>query len=239
MPVRADCPSVQHIPLFKLRGEVSARGFVRLVYHHRQHTPAVTGKHLMTATSAEKRKWTRSEYLAFEREASDKHELWNGELFAMAGATREHNRIVSNLNAVLWNATRNGPCEPYPSDMKVRIPGTDNFCYPDALVVCGPQEFDIDGKDVLLNPSVICEVLSPNTESYDRGEKFFQYRTIQTVSDYVLLSQERVRIEHFVRKPDGSWLMRDLGAGGYLRLSIGCEVIVDEIYLKVFSQSQA
>jgi Uma2 family endonuclease len=190
----------------------------------------------MSASPAEKKtRWTAAEYLAFERSAPEKHELYDGEIFAMAGASPQHNRIARNLTAVLWIATRNGPCEPFQSDLRLRLPGTENYCYPDVLVVCGPLELDGDAKDVVLNPTVICEVLSASTESYDRGGKFALYRTIPSLTDYVLLSQDQVLIEHFARQPDGGWLLRDLRAGQVLRLSIGCELLADEIYLKVFA----
>jgi Uma2 family endonuclease len=187
----------------------------------------------MSASAAEKRRWTAAEYLAFERSALDKHELHEGEIFAMASASLAHNSIVGNLIAVLWNATRQGPCRPLPSDMRVRIPGTENYCYPDVLVVCGPPELEEAERDVLVNPTVVCEVLSAATESYDRGAKFAQYRKLPSLTDYVLLAQDEVRIEHFARQPDDSWLMREIGAGQLLRLSIGCELAADEIYLKV------
>lgn len=189
----------------------------------------------MSASAAEKRRWTAAEYLAFERSALDKHELHEGEIFAMAGASPAHNRIASNLNAVLWNATRQGPCQPFQSDLRVRIPGTENYCYPDVLVVCGPPELEEAERDVLVNPTVVCEVLSASTESYDRGAKFAQYRKLPSLTDYVLLAQDEVRIEHFARQPDDSWLMREIRAGQLLRLSIGCELAADEIYLKVFA----
>ncbi len=187
----------------------------------------------MSASAAEKRRWTAAEYLAFERPAFEKHELYEGEIFAMAGASPAHNRIASNLNAVLWNATRKGPCQPFQSDMRVRIPGTENYCYPDVLVVCGPPELEEAERDVLCNPTVVCEVLSASTESYDRGSKFAQYRKLPSLTDYVLLAQDEVRIEHFARQPDDSWLMREIRGGQLLRLSIGCELAADEIYLKV------
>lgn len=193
----------------------------------------------MSASPAEKPRWTAAEYLAFERSAPEKHELYDGEIFAMAGASPQHNRIARNLNAVLWNATRNGPCEPFQSDLRLRIPSSENYCYPDVLVVCGPLELDGTEKDVLLNPAVICEVLSASTESYDRGGKFAQYRLIPSLTDYVLLAQDQVLIEHFARQPDNSWLMREIRAGQVLRLSIGCELLADEIYLKVFATPPA
>lgn len=187
----------------------------------------------MSAEAVQKRKWTAAEYLAFERQAVEKHELHDGELYAMSGASRAHNRITVNLVSLLWNATRHGPCQPYAADLKLRVPATDDYCYPDCIVVCGPQQFEEVEQDVLLNPTVICEVLSPSTERYDRGEKFARYRTIATLADYLLLSQHKAAVEHFARQGDGSWLMRAATAGETIRLSIGCELLVDEIYLKV------
>ena len=183
---------------------------------------------------AEKMRLSPADYLAWERQQAEKHEYVDGEIFAMSGATREHNRVVGNVVTRLTLALENRPCEPYPSDMRVHIPATGLYAYPDASVVCGKVELLPDGLDTLSNPSVLVEVLSPSTEGYDRGAKFEAYRTIPSLSDYVLVSSTHVLVEHFSRQPDGSWLMREHRAGGRVALSIGVELAVDELYLKVF-----
>lgn len=191
----------------------------------------------MSAEAAERKTWTPEEYLAWERTSELKHELFQGEVFAMAGASREHNLIVSNAIRVLGNALLDRPCEVYPSDLRVKIQATGLYTYPDASVVCGRPEFEDNVADTLLNPNVIFEVLSESTEGYDRGKKFRQYRTITSLRDYVLVAQDTIQVEHFRRKADGSWSLREAGAGGRLALeSIGCDLAVDELYRKVFDR---
>jgi Uma2 family endonuclease len=174
------------------------------------------------------------DYLAWERQQPEKHEYLRGAVFAMAGATREHNLVVGNVVTRLTLALADRPCETYPSDMRVHVPATGLYTYPDASVVCGDVELDTRELDTLRNPGVLVEVLSPSTEAYDRGEKFEQYRTIPSLSDYLLVSSTRVLVEHFARQPDASWVLREHRAGGRVRLSIGVELAVDELYLKVF-----
>jgi Uma2 family endonuclease len=191
----------------------------------------------MNGEVAQKRTWTPDEYLAMERSSLDKHEYCDGEVFAMAGASEEHNLIVSNVIRELGNLLRRRPCKVYPSDMRVKVPATGLYTYPDASVVCHRPTFEDDNGDVLLNPQVIVEVLSDSTEDYDRGTKFKNYRTIPSFVDYVLVSQTEILVEHHVRQPDGSWLMREHRAGERIELaSIGCAVDVDELYLKVFGE---
>ena len=154
----------------------------------------------------------------------------------MAGASEEHNLIVTNIVATLWIALRQRPCKVYPSDLRVKIPSTGLYTYPDASVLCDRPEFEDDAADTLLNPQVIFEVLSEFTEDYDRGTKFKHYRSITSFREYVLVSQTEILVEHSTRQDDGSWLLRDHHAGGRLVLaSTGCEIAVDELYLKVFS----
>lgn len=185
--------------------------------------------------AAEKRRMTREEFLAFERASELKHEYWDGELYAMSGGTLEHSQIQTNISIALGIALRDRPCIALNSDMRVRIPVGDRYVYPDGVVVCGAAEVEDDEKDTLVNPSVLFEVLSDSSESFDRGRKFEGYQTIATLTDYVLVAQDRVRIEHFQRRGDGSWLLRILGRGDKLTLeTAGCELLVDDIYLKVF-----
>lgn len=178
---------------------------------------------------------TPADYLAFERASDRKHEYVDGEVFAMAGGTRAHNLIAANAVGELHAALLDRPCEVYGSDMKVEAERGQKYHYPDALVLCGaPVLSDAEG-DAVQNPKVIVEVLSDTTERYDRGDKFASYATIPSFSDYVLASQHRVRVEHFQRQADGSWIFRALGPGETLVLaSIGCEIAVDRLYLKVF-----
>ncbi len=157
------------------------------------------------STSALKRlSW--SEYLAQERLAETKSEFYDGEVFAMAGAPRRHNVLVTNLVPRLDEALDGRPCEVYPSDMRVRCPnglGT----YPDVSVACDPL-FEDEREDTLVNPVVIIEVLSPSTEAWDRGTKFLSYRGLSSLREYVLVSQDRRLIEHYVRQSEfDQWLL--------------------------------
>jgi len=190
----------------------------------------------MHAEAARKTTWTPEEYLAWERSSDEKHEYFDGEVFAMARASEEHNLIVTNIVATLWIALRQRPCKVYPSDLRVKIPSTGLYTYPDASVLCDRPEFEDDAADTLLNPQLIFEVLSESTEDYDRGTKFRHYRSIPSFREYVLVSQTEILVEHSIRQEDGSWLLREHHAGGRIVLaSIGCEIALDELYLKVFS----
>lgn len=179
--------------------------------------------------------FSSAEYLAFERDAEERHELIDGHVVAMTGGTFAHAVIAGNVARTLGNALQQRPCWVCPADMRVKIEASDRYTYADVAVVCGTPVFEDDRRDTLLNPSVLFEVLSDSTESYDRGEKFAHYRTLTSLTDYVLLSQKRVLVEHYRRQDDGAWLLRALGPGDSLALpSIGCEVAVDDFYLKVF-----
>jgi Uma2 family endonuclease len=173
-----------------------------------------------------------AEYLALERRSSDKHEFVDGQIYAMAGAAYAHNRVVANVVRLLGNALSGGPCVVLPSDMKVRTPSTRVY-YPDASVVCGPPSFHDAGEDVLLNPSVIVEVLSDSTERIDRGEKLAAYVLLPSLTDYVLVASKRTRVEHFARSRD--WRALVLSAGGRLRFeTLGIELSIDALYELVF-----
>jgi Uma2 family endonuclease len=179
-------------------------------------------------------KMTPAEYLAFERASDDKHEYVDGEIFARSGSTREHSLLGHNVGVELGNALLERPCEVHGSDMKIKTPA-GKYHYADGFVLCGPPVFEDETRDVVLNPKVIVEVLSESTERYDRGDKFASYRGIATFEDYVLVSQTAVLVEHFHRLADGTWLYRALGPGEQLVLaSLGCQIPVDRMYLKVF-----
>jgi Uma2 family endonuclease len=180
---------------------------------------------------------TPAEYLAFERSSELKHEYASGEIFARSGGTRAHSLVSGNVLGELRSALNERDCEVHGSDMRIKIPAMGRYVYPDASVVCGDALFEDDEQDTLLNPQVIIEVLSRSTEPYDRGDKFENYQTLASLREYVLLSQKKVRVEHYSLRPDGAWILRVLGAGERLALpSIDCEIAVDRIYLKVFKK---
>jgi len=156
-------------------------------------------------TAIPKRKLTVAEYLAVERVAPFKSDFYDGEMFAMAGAKPAHNRIKDNLIGELHARLKDGPCFTMSSDMRVTVPGTPYYAYPDIVVVCGEPRFEDEEDDVLLNPKVIIEVLSPSTEGYDRGFKRQKYQQIESMREYVLVTPTEAVIEQHVRREDGVW----------------------------------
>jgi Uma2 family endonuclease len=177
---------------------------------------------------------TGAEYLAIERSSPVKHELFQGQMLAMAGASLEHNVIVANIVAELRAALRDRPCIALPSDMKVLVRGSGHYYYPDATVVCGGAEFADEERDAIVNPTVVVEVLSDSTERRDRGAKFHDYRTIPSCTDYLMCSSAEPFVEHYTRDADG-WRLREYGAGQAVALrGIEAELAVAEIYAKVF-----
>jgi Uma2 family endonuclease len=178
------------------------------------------------------------EYLALERQSEERHEYLDGEMFAMSGASRRHNRIVLNIGKGLDSALEERGCDVFVSEMRVLTPDNKFFTYPDVVAVCGEPQFADAEVDTLLNPDVIIEVLSPSTEDYDRGPKFAHYRSIPSLREYVLVSQHRVRVEHYLRQTNGNWLplaeLDDLGQTLEL-LPVGCRLSLAAIYRRVFA----
>lgn len=175
------------------------------------------------------------EYLALERAADFKSEYINGERRPMTGASRKHNLIAGNIYASLHLQLRKSKCEIYPSDMRVKIEATGLMTYPDISVVCGEPRFDDSYKDMLLNPVVVIEVLSPSTAAYDRGEKSENYRQIPSLQAYLLVSQDRMHVEYYSRQPDNSWRFAEFKRSGdrFVLAAIQCELALEDIYEKV------
>ncbi|MEA5459265.1 Uma2 family endonuclease [Arcicella sp. LKC2W] len=152
--------------------------------------------------------YSPEEYLHLEREANYKSEYFQGEIFAMAGASENHNMISRGISGALFNHLRGKKCTHYSSDMKLHIPANTLYTYPDLMVVCGDKKFLDDGKDVILNPVIIIEILSKSTEAYDRGEKFALYRSIPSLREYVLISSTSIRAEVMRKENDlGLWFL--------------------------------
>jgi len=174
------------------------------------------------------------EYLVRERTSSERHEYFRGEMFAMSGVSYEHSLISTNILGRLHHDLRGRNCAVHGSDMRVKVSSTGLYTYPDVSVVCGNPQFDDSHVDTLLNPIVIVEVLSPSTEAYDRGVKSSQYRRLESLQEYVLVSQERVCVERFVRQGD-EWLLRESSSlDDSLRLdSINCTITLRDIYERV------
>jgi Uma2 family endonuclease len=186
------------------------------------------------SSAATKIRFTPQEYLALERKSETRNEYYNGEIFAMAGASREHNLIAGNLFRDIGNQLEDRPCETYMNDMRVWIEATGLYTYPDVVVVCGEPRFQDREVDTLLNPAVIVEVLSPTTEAYDRGDKFRHYRRIDSLREFVLISQDRMMVERYTRQGK-DWVLSDMtDPDQVLKLeSIGCQIPLGRIYAKI------
>jgi Uma2 family endonuclease len=187
--------------------------------------------------------YSADEYLALEREAVERHEYLDGEIYKTAGESPEHGTICTNVGGQLYNQLRGKDCRLFSKDMKVRSGPAPRrghapkglFSYPDLVVVCGELKFLDQHRDVLLNPTVVIEVLSPSTEAFDRGEKWVGYQTwLPQLSDYVLVSQTAPRIDHY-RRRGGDWIytLAD-GLERSLRLdSIDCELLLADVYDRI------
>jgi Uma2 family endonuclease len=186
-------------------------------------------------SSQTSQKYSPMEYLAIERASQQKNEYFNGEIFAIGGASERHNLIVGNVFASLHIQLRGKPCKVYSSDMRVKINATGLYTYPDVVALCGEASFDDGQQDTLLNPNVIIEVLSKSTEGYDRGEKFAHYRKIESVKEYVLISQDKNCVERYIRQADNQWLMSEVTQPQEILdlPAINCTLLVSDIYDKV------
>jgi Uma2 family endonuclease len=174
---------------------------------------------------------TPEQYLEIERAAEVRSEYFNGEMFAMSGATARHNIVVNNLGRALYPQLK-GRCRYFTTDLRLLIPSTGLYTYPDLMVICGDVQFSGDRQDIVTNPGVIVEVLSKSTADYDRGRKFVHYRAIHDLSDYLIVSQDSARLEHHSRQPDGSWLLREFTSlADIVKLpSITAEVSLAAVY---------
>ncbi|MEO8073529.1 MAG: Uma2 family endonuclease [Acidobacteriota bacterium] len=176
---------------------------------------------------------SEQEYLAFEEKSKIKHEYMDGEIFSMAGATRKHNLATTNISRILGNQLEETDCEVYTGDFRGRVRGGHNV-YPDVAVACG-DILTVDDDKTLLNPIVVFEVLSKSTEKRDRGEKAEDYYKLDSLQDYILVSQYRVRVEHFSRQANNEWTLKiyeDLKDVVELK-SIKCKISLKLIYLKI------
>jgi Uma2 family endonuclease len=179
---------------------------------------------------------TPEEYLAIERKAEFKSEYFNGEMFAMAGASRPHNRIVSNVISALNPQLLKRGCNIYPSDMRVKIGKINKYTYPDVVITCGKEILEKDNDvDTLLNPTVIFEILSDSTEAYDRGKKFQHYQFIESLAEYIFITQDACRAEQYVRQGAWTWTYREYhDLDDVIKLeNLGCELALKEVYVNV------
>ena len=175
------------------------------------------------------------EYLWLERQAEYKSEYLNGEIFAMSCASREHNLIAGNIFGELRQQFKDRQCEAYMSDMRVKVTATGLYTYPDVIAICGEPKFDDEYIDTLLNPTLLVEVLSQSTERYDRIAKSSYYRTLDSLAEHLLVAQDEVRLEQYVKQTNGQWLQIEhtsLDSVADLT-AIGCALALRDIYDKV------
>lgn len=184
---------------------------------------------------------TPEEYLALERQSETKSEYWQGETYLMSGASNEHTIIEANIVATLVAQLKRRPCVVRGSNLRVKVSDAGLYTYPDVTVVCGKAKFEDRIADTLLNPAIIIEVLSPSTEAYDRGAKFEFYRTLESLSDYLLVSQNKPTIEHYTRRGDDRWLLATYtGLDAVAAItSVGCELRLADVYDKVEWSAEA
>jgi len=182
-----------------------------------------------------KARFTPEEYLAIDRQSENKNEYFEGEIFSMTGASRRHNLISVNVATTLNNQLADRECEVYAGDMRVKVNATGLYTYPDVVVVCGDPQFEDKEVDTLLNPTVIIEVLSKTTEGYDRGDKFEQYRLIPSLVEVVLIAQDKHHIEDYRRQESNHWMLTETNnlLDKLMLPTIGCELLLGEIYRKV------
>jgi Uma2 family endonuclease len=175
------------------------------------------------------------DYLRLERQAEHKSEYVNGEIFAMSGASRKHILITGNIGSEFNQQLRDKPGEVYANEMRVKVTATGLYTYPDVVVVCGEPKFEDSYFDTLLNPTVLVEVLSPSTERYDRIAKSSYYRTLDSLAEHLLVAQDEVRLEQYVKQPNGQWVLFECTSlDGVVELpSISCSLPLRDVYDKV------
>ncbi len=176
---------------------------------------------------------TAPEYLAWEAAQHDRHEFHHGEVFAMAGGSPRHNWLVGNVLAAAKQAL-DGTCFTFTPDQRVTFDEGRRYVYPDTTIVCGAVELQAGTGDVITNPTVLVEVLSATTEAYDRGLKWEGYQQLPSLTDYLLVAQHEVRVEHFRRAADRGWFYAAYGRGEHIVLTNGATLSVDAIYARAF-----
>jgi Uma2 family endonuclease len=183
-------------------------------------------------TAVPKKKYTLEEYFELDKNAEGNFEYYNGEIFEMSGVSPKHATIEMNLAEIISPQSRNKGCRAFPANLRIGVPALPTYRYPDLSVVCGEAVFEeIGGLQCLVNPVLIVEVLSESTASYDQGEKFRLYKSIETFREYLLVSQDEKIITHYLKHNDRFWLQSDYFAGESLHItSLDFELAVDELY---------
>ena len=174
-------------------------------------------------------------YFELERDAENKNEYFNGEIFAMTGASFNHNLIAVNISSALHGALQDSPCHVLASDMKIQADKARHYAYPDVSVVCHEVEFSGERDDVITNPIVLFEILSNSTKDYDRGSKFMAYRNIISLKDYILVDQYSLHVEHFQKNDKDQWVLDEYKSQSdvFTIKSVGVELSLRNIYARV------
>ncbi|MDQ7024987.1 MAG: Uma2 family endonuclease [Anaerolineae bacterium] len=184
---------------------------------------------------------TEAEYLQFEENSDTKHEFVNGEIIAMTGASWKHGAICTNLSIAIGRQLINKDCMLFAGDLRLKVVSTVSYRYPDVMVICGEPEFVDKRVDTISNPILIIEVQSPSTELIDRNPKLREYRQLDTVQEYLLVTQNEARIERFLRQDTDSWLYTEtVGLENNIALpSIGCVIALSDVYNKLTLDSDS
>jgi len=183
-----------------------------------------------------KQKYTLEEYLELDAKSEGRWEYWDGEIFSMSGVNDQHDKIESNLHIPLSLRSAGRGCRVFLANMRIKVPTMPPYRYGDGSALCGKPQFEkIGGVDVLTNPALIIEVLSPSTEAYDRGDKFSNYKSIPTLSEYLLVAQHRPHVSQFIKQADGSWLNLEFNSLEEVLkvVTLECELKLSEIYQDV------
>ena len=194
----------------------------------------------MSAIPVSKRKYTLDEYLELDKNSEEKYEYFDGEIFDMAGGSPSHARAGGNVYSLFQQRLRGRDCEAFNSDMRVKVPAALPYRYPDVSVVCGEPIFEeLNGQEMLVNPVLIVEVLSPSTAAYDLKDKFTAYQSIDSFREYLIVSQDRPHIIQHIRQSKGRWLRIEIeGLDGEVALeSVNVTLPLSEIYERVKFQT--
>lgn len=182
-----------------------------------------------------KHRYTLEEYVELELSSEVKYEYWDGQVFAMSGASDAHDQIQGNLY-LLRLKLRGRKCRIFLSDMRLKVPAFPPYRYPDLAALCGEAVFEqFLGVDILTNPALIIEILSPSTEAFDRGDKFAYYKSINSFSEYLLVAQQRPHVVHYIKQANGDWLQREYDqlTDSVSLVTLDCAITLGEIYEEV------
>jgi Uma2 family endonuclease len=178
---------------------------------------------------------SQEDYLTMERASQEKHEYYNGEVFAMSGASWEHNVIAKNISTLVLPFLKGKPCDMFGSDLRIHIPENTLYTYPDFSIICDKPEITDEEKDIVVKPSVIIEILSKSTKDYDRGSKFMLYRSIKTLKEYITIDSLSISVEIYTRQENNTWLLSEFKqlSESFVISTIGLTLLLKDVYEEV------